>query len=192
MGLKLGMPLPLLLTLPSSFTLISVFRFAVGHLGHFLLTHLLLDTLKQSAPARVVVVSSELHDTEIASMYIKSLLLCFSLCLHIAVPGDAPALEDYNFESTPFSSYGAYKNTKRANVLFTYALNRRLEVIIIFNCFGYSFLIHTKGTGVIANCLTPGYVPTTGLSRYMQGEVSKDSVTDPGIQYAVTNKSEKI
>jgi NAD(P)-dependent dehydrogenase (short-subunit alcohol dehydrogenase family) len=76
--------------------------FAVNHLAHFLLTNLLLDTLKRSAPARIVVVASQVH---------RSGRLDFS-DLHLA---------------RRYDGYTAYANSKLANVLFTYALAERLK-----------------------------------------------------------------
>jgi NAD(P)-dependent dehydrogenase (short-subunit alcohol dehydrogenase family) len=74
----------------------------VNHLGAFLLTNLLLDKLKASAPARIVNVSSRMHAN--ATGY---------------------GFDDFQFER----SYGiakAYARTKLYNVLFTRELARRL------------------------------------------------------------------
>ena len=82
--------------------------FGTNHLGHFLLTNLLLDELKQSAPARVITVSSQRH-----------------------IPGYAGgpgAKFDYdNLKGEKFYDSAAfYNNSKLANMWFTYELQRRL------------------------------------------------------------------
>jgi len=77
--------------------------FAVNHLGSFLLTNLLLDVLKRSAPARVVTVSSIAHRR-----------------------GDLP-FDDLQFARGGYSTMRAYSRSKLANVLFTAELARRLE-----------------------------------------------------------------
>ena len=76
--------------------------FALNHLGPFLLTNLLLDRLKASAPARVVTVSSGAH---------------------AAGRIDFDDLQG----STTYSGQRAYSASKLANVMFTYELARRLD-----------------------------------------------------------------
>jgi retinol dehydrogenase-14 len=75
--------------------------FAVNHLAPFLLTNLLLDRLRASAPARVVTVSS-----------------------------GAQALGSIDFDDLQgeqdYSGQRAYNQSKLANVMFTYELARRL------------------------------------------------------------------
>jgi retinol dehydrogenase 14 len=75
--------------------------FALNHLAPFLLTSLLLDRLKASAPARVVTVSSA-----------------------------AQALGKIDFDDLmgerQYSGQEAYNQSKLANVMFTYELARRL------------------------------------------------------------------
>src|SRR5215213_3170700 len=75
--------------------------FAVNHLAPFLLTALLLDRLKGSAPARVVTVASNAH---------KLGRIDF---------------EDLQGERS-YSGARAYNQSKLANVLFSYELARRL------------------------------------------------------------------
>jgi NAD(P)-dependent dehydrogenase (short-subunit alcohol dehydrogenase family) len=75
--------------------------FALNHLAPFLLTNLLLDRLKQRAPARVVTVSSGAHT--MGRIDFDDL-------------GGAPS----------YSGMRAYSQSKLANILFTYELARRL------------------------------------------------------------------
>jgi len=83
-------------------------QFGINYLGHFLLTELLLDTLKASAPARIVCVSSVAH----AGMR--------------GVYGEID-FEDLNFENKEYNAYQAYANSKLANVLQALNFARRLE-----------------------------------------------------------------
>ncbi len=76
--------------------------FAVNHLSYFLLTHLLLDTLIASAPARIVNVASKMHEQG--------------------------ALDFDDLQSRRhYDGWTAYNNSKLMNVLFTYELARRLS-----------------------------------------------------------------
>uniref|UniRef100_T1GSZ3 Uncharacterized protein n=1 Tax=Megaselia scalaris TaxID=36166 RepID=T1GSZ3_MEGSC len=85
-------------------------QLGVNHLGHFLLTNLLLDTLKKSAPSRIVVVSSAIY---IFGSINKA---------------------DLNSEKA-YSKVGAYSQSKLANILFTKELTKRLEgTNVTVNC----------------------------------------------------------
>ena len=77
-------------------------QMAVNHLSHFLLTHLLLDCIKASKPARVVSVSSMLHK--------KSGM-------------DLDTFTGFK----KYSSSAAYNQSKLANIMFTVELAKRLE-----------------------------------------------------------------
>jgi NAD(P)-dependent dehydrogenase (short-subunit alcohol dehydrogenase family) len=104
--------------------------FAVNHLSYFLLTRELLDVLKASAPARIVNVSSDAHHR--GTMH----------------------WSDLEFAEHHYSGWGAYTQSKLANVLFTYELARRLE-----------------GTGVTANADHPGVV-ASGFGRTYPGPMA--------------------
>jgi retinol dehydrogenase-12 len=77
--------------------------FGVNHMGHFLLTQLLLDRIKASAPSRIVTVASKAH---------------------YRAPGiDWDAVRQPTRASTGLPEYGV---SKLANVLFSAELARRL------------------------------------------------------------------
>jgi NAD(P)-dependent dehydrogenase (short-subunit alcohol dehydrogenase family) len=76
---------------------------SLNHLNYFLLTDLLLDVLKYSAPARIINVSSGAHSM------VKQI-----------------NFDDIEFKKS-FSGWTVYGHSKLANVMFTYELARRLE-----------------------------------------------------------------
>ena len=85
---------------PSGFEL----AFGTNHIGHFLLTQLLLERVKQSAPARIVTLASRAH-------YRASAL-------------DWEAVRQTTRTRTGLSEYGV---SKLANVLFSAELARHLQ-----------------------------------------------------------------
>ncbi|MFN8595266.1 MAG: SDR family NAD(P)-dependent oxidoreductase [Anaerolineae bacterium] len=93
----------------ASFT-VDGFEMTLGtnHLGHFLLTNLLLDNLNRSAPARVITVSSQRHIPGYA--------------------GSKGAQFDWdNLKGEKFYDAALfYCNSKLANMWFAYELQRRL------------------------------------------------------------------
>jgi NAD(P)-dependent dehydrogenase (short-subunit alcohol dehydrogenase family) len=76
--------------------------FALNHIGYFLLTNLLLERLRESAPARIINVSSSSHGSPGR----------FRLA-DLPKPGSN-------------RGYRAYARSKLCNILFTYELARRL------------------------------------------------------------------
>ncbi len=77
-------------------------QFGVNHLGHFALTGLLLPRMLRTPDSRIVTVSSTAH-----------------------VPGRI-RFDDLNWESE-YRPWAAYSQSKLANLLFTFELQRRLE-----------------------------------------------------------------
>ncbi|MEO8443968.1 MAG: SDR family NAD(P)-dependent oxidoreductase [Gammaproteobacteria bacterium] len=113
---------------------------ATCHLAHFLLTHLLLDLLKQSAPARIVSISSDAHKA-----------------------GPGLDFDDLNNEKIwkggEFSngaSFAAYHRAKLCNVYFTLELAERLR--------GTGVTINAVSPGYFVN--TTIYRNLTGIFKW--------------------------
>ncbi len=96
-------------------------QFGVNHLGHFALTAGLIDRLIETPGARVVNVSSSAHRFGKVDF------------------------EDLNWQHKEYSAMGAYGQSKLANLLFTYELQRKLE---------------QASHGTIAVAAHPGYTAT--------------------------------
>jgi NAD(P)-dependent dehydrogenase (short-subunit alcohol dehydrogenase family) len=110
--------------------------FAVNHIGTFLLTTLLLERLRQSAPARVVCTASDAHK--------------FS--------GGELDFDDLQSENG-YTTFGAYGRSKLCNILFTEELGKRERESgsgVASYCFHPGFVgsDFAKNNGLFARALT--------------------------------------
>jgi len=115
--------------------------FGVNHLGHFVLTNLLLD--KFNEPARIIFVSSDTHDssktTGMPAPYFRDPQL-------MAYPETDPALKG---KSIGEIGRIAYTTSKLCNILCAYELDRRLQ---------------QKSPPITVNVFNPGLMPGSGLA----------------------------
>jgi len=135
--------------------------FAVNYLAPFLLTNLLLDKLKASAPARIVNVSSESHQ----SGYIK--------------------MDDLELEKG-YRLMRAYGQSKLALVLFTYELARRLQGTgVTANCLHPGFVatnIGQNGVGSIGRSIVKLIFSRLGISPEEGAKTSIYLASSPVIE----------
>lgn len=99
-------------------------QFGVNHLGHFLLTGLLLDIIKQTPNSRIAVQSSLVHKTKM-----------FKPDIHF---------DNLNWEKN-YNKYHSYGQSKLANLLFAYELDR---------------IFKTNTIDTIVTAAHPGYTKT--------------------------------
>ncbi|CAG8957710.1 hypothetical protein HYFRA_00000045 [Hymenoscyphus fraxineus] len=110
--------------------------FAINHLGHALLFHLLTPHL--SPKCRVIVTSSGTHDPAQKTGVPDAKYTTASELAH-------PTPETAQNEGRQ-----RYSTSKLCNVLFTYAISRRLKA---------------QGSQITINAFDPGLMPGTGLAR---------------------------
>ena len=83
-------------------------QFGTNHLGHFLLTTMLIDVLKASSPSRVVILSSSYHEQAMGRK-------------------GAIHFDDPNYHERRYDGWEAYAQSKLANLLHARTLARRLQ-----------------------------------------------------------------
>jgi NAD(P)-dependent dehydrogenase (short-subunit alcohol dehydrogenase family) len=140
--------------------------FAVNYLAPFLLTNLLLEKLKASAPARIVNVSSESHQAGYINM------------------DDLQSEQHYKFMR-------AYGQSKLALVLFTYELARRLQGTgVTANCLHPGFVatnIGQNGIGSVGRSIVKLIFSRLGISPEEGAKTSLYLASSPEIE-GVTGK----
>lgn len=82
-------------------------QIGVNHFGHFYLTYLLWDCLKKANNPRIINVSSRAHKNRGANFDID--------------------FDDMNYEKSQYGAFQAYSRSKKANILFTKELQRKMD-----------------------------------------------------------------
>ncbi|HEY1097667.1 MAG TPA: SDR family oxidoreductase [Myxococcota bacterium] len=127
-------------------------QLGVNHLGHYLLTELLLDVLKQTASS-----------SSSSSSSVQPRIVVLSSCYHDQAMGKEGRIDfdDLQFERRPYDGWTAYAQSKLANLLHAKQLAKRLE-----------------GSGVTAVSVHPGWV-RTGLVKNSMPTFVQDYVLRP-------------
>jgi NAD(P)-dependent dehydrogenase (short-subunit alcohol dehydrogenase family) len=134
--------------------------FALNHLNSFLLTSLLLDTLKASAPARIVNVASDAH---------KGAQLDF---------------DDLQSEKGRFS-LAAYGRSKLATVVFSYELARRLSGTGVTCNVLHPGLVRTgfaSNLGAVPSAVIGFFMRFVGLTPEQGAQTSVYLATSPDVE----------
>ena len=133
--------------------------FALNHLAYFLLTDLLLDTLKASAPARIINVSSNAHTSG--------------------------KIEFDNLQGEQIYSPRVYENSKLANILFTTELARRLQGTgVTVNALhpGFTATGFAKNNGRAIAALVSIFAPLVARSPAKGAETSIYLASSPSVE----------
>jgi NAD(P)-dependent dehydrogenase (short-subunit alcohol dehydrogenase family) len=143
--------------------------FGVNHLGHFLLVDLLIDKLEQ--PARIVIVSSNLHNSGVREGRLA--VVTYLGGKNLADPDKVKEL----------SWMQRYSTSKLCNVLFAYELDRKCK---------------QKNMDITVNAFDPGFSPGTNLmgggrfrNMLMKSPVMKIGMKINGIVSSTPKKSGK-
>ena len=133
--------------------------FALNHLASFLLTNLLLDTIKASALARIINVSSNAHTTG--------------------------KIEFDNLQGEWNYSPRVYENSKLANILFTMELARRLEGTgVTVNALhpGFTATGFAKNNSKVMATLVSIFAPLVARSPAKGAETSIFLASSPNVE----------
>ena len=112
-------------------------QFGTNHLGHFLLTGLLLDLLKSTPNSRIAIQSSGQHKAKMGKPDIH--------------------FDDLNFDKG-YNKFIAYSQSKLANLLFAYELDRQLkankiDITVVAAHPGYTKTNLVRHTGFIVQAI---------------------------------------